>query len=79
MLCAHGIENCGTCDPGLPTPRIIRLSVGGVVQHFYTWSDAPLGELTLGDLKPYPALAAWAWLEGLHRPRPEIEGALNGQ
>ena len=66
MRCIHDIENCRECDPALPEPRVVRLHIGGVVQHFYTWSDAPLDDLTLGDLKPYPAMDAWKWLEGIN-------------
>lgn len=69
MACIHGIDYCEECDPALPEPRVVRLHISGVVQHFYTWSDKPLEELTLGDLKPYPAMDAWAWLEGINRPR----------
>ena len=49
--------------PGLPEPRIVRLHIDGTLQHFYTWSDAPLLELTLADLKPHPVMDACAFLE----------------
>jgi hypothetical protein len=68
MACEHNWETCKDCE-GLPEPRIVRLHIDGVVQHFYTWSDKPLDDLTIGELKPYPALDAWAWLEGISGPR----------
>lgn len=72
--CIHGYDACPICDAPnanggelapLPEPRIVRLSINGVVQHFATFSTAPLDDLTLGDLRPYPALDAAVWLKGL--------------
>ena len=66
MKCVHHIEDCDECS-GLPEPRVIRLHIQGVVQHFYTFDmDTDIADLKLGDLKPYPALDAWKWLEGIN-------------
>ena len=63
-ICDHPDANGGECAP-LPEPRIVRLCIDGTVLHFATFSPAPLDDLRIGDLKPYPALDAAVWLEGL--------------
>ena len=54
-----GCQNENPDDYGpLPEPRIVRISLDGVVQHFATFSRAKLDDLRLCDLRPYPALDA---------------------
>jgi|GEM_PF-7024684 len=77
--CIHSWVQCHECDDSLPTPRIVRIHISGVVQHFYTFSNAPLDDLRLGDLKPYPAMDAWVWLEGMNKPKlASVEGQSDG-
>lgn len=49
----------------LEPTRVVRLVINDTDLHFVTFSDAPLAELTLGELQPYPALDAAVWLDGV--------------
>lgn len=48
-----------------PEPRIVRLTNNGVTRHYATWSEKPLEEILLGELRPYPALDAAVFLDGI--------------
>lgn len=48
-----------------PEPRIVRLTNNGVTRHYATWSEKPLEEILLCELRPYPALDAAVWLDRL--------------
>ncbi len=46
-------------------PRVVKLEINGDVRHYATFSCAPLELLTLADLRPYPAMDATVWIDGV--------------
>lgn len=47
----------------LPEPRVVLLNINGSRRHHYTWSETPIDDLCLGDLKPFVKMDAYADLE----------------
>ena len=60
-----GTNNADLMKDTLPKPRIVMLEINGASRRYYTFSDKPLDDLCLGDLKPFAMLDAHIALAGI--------------